>query len=464
MVTRSVPGPSNVPRGRRAAVWGLRLLQVALVLWPVVYWKGGVIDNEATAFVEAYLDERGFLSQIFDPRTTDFGNYQARELSYVADWVDAHVLLQLLRRDLVLLVPFSALVGGLALVAVFPRAAARAFPSLSPLRAGLCLLVFLSQFVWLSSAGLFYRSGKILLLPVLLALAARLIGTARSGEPRGGAARLRHAAVVGGLGLVGALLDRQGFFELAVALALVLVAFVLGHRLWATLAALAAAVAVAVVYNLALAPAAIHALNGYRPGFEYQALGLREFVSHPARFGQAAEVAGSYLRLLLGGLPPLVPVVVVVLVTIAWLRRPGPRRPRLEALGAAGAVLAAQWLMLALMIHRHEPMYTLPDHRLCYYPLVLMAVLTFALAGVSALATRLWGARFRLGANAVLAVLVVVNVVAWSGHRRRMEPWFPGQVDQSERLKSSLHSGRKDPGLNQYHGRLFDVLERHRSD
>jgi hypothetical protein len=437
---------------------------VGFVLWPIVYWDGGVIDNEATAFVEAYLDERSFLSQVFDPRRTDFGNYQARELSYAVDWVDAHVLVQLLHHGLVLLVPLSALVGGLALVAVFPRAVTRSFPSLSSITAGLWLLVFLSQFVWLSSAGLFYRSGKVLLLPVLLVLAAHLIVTARRGEPHEASARLHHAAVVGGLGLLAALLDRQGFFELAVALALVLAACAMGRRLWVTLAALATALVLAVTYNLLLAPAAIQALNGYKPSFAYQALGLGEFVSEPIRFAQAADVAGSYLRLLLGGLHPLVPVAALGLVTVAWLLRPGPRRPRLEKLGVAVGALASQWLMLALMIHRHEPMYTLPDHRLCYYPLVLMAVLTFALSGLSGLAVALWGARARLGVNTLLAVLVVANVAAWSGSWRRMEPWFPGQVAQSERLKSSLRTGAKDPRLDQYHGRLYEVLQRRRGD
>jgi hypothetical protein len=461
----TAPGPRPAASRRRTiAIWALRVLQVALVVWPIFYWDGGVIDNEATAFVEAYLDERGFLSQIFDPRRTDFGNYQARELSYVADWVDAHVVVRLLRRDLVVLAPFSALIGGLALVIVFPRAAARAFPALSPVTAGLWLLVFLSHFVWLSSAGLFYRSGKILLLPILLALAARVIAAAREGEPPAVGARLRLAGTVGGLGLVAALLDRQGFFELALALALVLVACALGRRLWATLAALATAVGVAVAYNLVLAPAAIQALNGYRPDFAYQSLDLGEFFSSPARFGQAAEVAGSYVRLLLGGLPPLVLVAGVVVLVVVWLVRPGPRPPRLEALGMGGAVLAAQWLMLALMIHRHEPMYTLPDHRLCYYPIVLTVLLTFALAGLSGWAGGLWGTRARRGVQAALVVLVVANVAAWPGHRKRMEPWFPGQVEQSERLKSSLRSGAKDPGLNQYHGRLYDVLQRHRGD
>jgi hypothetical protein len=269
---------------------------------------------------------------------------------------------------------------------------------------------------------------------------------------------------VGGLGLVAALLDRQGFFELAVALALVLAACVLGRRLWATLAALATALGLAVAYNLVLAPAAIQALNGYRPSFEYQALGLGEFVSEPARFVQAADVAGSYLSLLLGGLPPVVPLAAIVLLPVPWLLRPGPRRPRLEALGAAALALAAQWLMLALMIHRHEPMYTLPDHRLCYYPLVLMLVLAFALSGVSALATDLWGARARGVVGVLLCVVVAANVAAWSGHWRRMEPWFPGQVEQSERLKSSLRSGARHPGLDPYHGRLYDVLQRHRGE
>jgi hypothetical protein len=441
----------------------LILLQVGFVAWVGVYWEGGVLDTEATLFVTSYLDDRPFLRQVFDPDRNDFENYQARELSYAFDWVDARALDSLFRRGVVLLVPLSALVGSLALLVVLPAAVRPAFPELPAATAALALLVYLSHFVFLSSAGLFYRSGKILLVPLVVVLAALVVRAARRGEPEGLGGRILHGAGIFTLGCLASLLDRQGFFEVGVAAVLALAGLAAGRRLHATLVGLASSLAVAVAYNLWLAPFLVERLNGYRPSFAYQAVDVGRILHRPVRLAQAAELLASYSETLLGGIPAAALVALVVVVAGAWLLRPGRRRPRVTALAAAAAIVLGHGLMLVIMIQRHKAMYTLPDHRLAYYPLVFEGVLLFALCALLALVIRLWGRPARVLANAALALIVIANVLAWPRHRARMEPWFPDQVRQSALLKRSLQRGEVEPELHHYYRSTFDVLAARRA-
>jgi hypothetical protein len=159
----------------------------------------------------------------------------------------------------------------------------------------------------------------------------------------------------------------------------------------------------------------------------------------------------------------LVLLAVVVIVAVAWLGRPGSRRPRVVALAAAAAIVAAHGLMLVVMIQRHKALYTLPDHRLAYYPLVFAGALLFALCALLALVVRLWGRPARVLANAVLALIVLANVLAWPRLRARMEPWFPDQVRQSALLKRSLEKGEVEPELHAYYRSTFAVLTTRRA-
>jgi hypothetical protein len=248
--------------------------------------EGG--SRRATLFVTSYLDERPFLRQVFDPDRNDFENYQARELSYACDWVDARVLDSLFRRGTVLLVPLSAIVGSLALLVVLPVAVRAAFPELPVTTAGLALLAYLSHFVFLASAGLFYRSGKILLVPLLLVLASLVVRVARRGEPERLGGRILHGAVV----FAGCLasLDRQGFFGG------VATSSSAPSRLRSPPPATSSGSpprSRRPSDNLWLAPLLVERLNGYRPGFQYQTVDVG-LLRRPVRLSQAAELLASY--------------------------------------------------------------------------------------------------------------------------------------------------------------------------
>ena len=85
-------------RGQAAALFIARALVAAAILAPAWYWDGGLIEIEALEFIRHYLDPRGLLQKVFDPYTNDLGTYQARELSYFFDYLDARVFNVLIAR------------------------------------------------------------------------------------------------------------------------------------------------------------------------------------------------------------------------------------------------------------------------------------------------------------------------------------------------------------------------------
>ena len=68
-------------------VW---ILPLAIAVHAVFFWGAhGFIDKEGVVFVSNYLAERPWLAAIFDPHANDFGTFQARELSYAFDYLNA---------------------------------------------------------------------------------------------------------------------------------------------------------------------------------------------------------------------------------------------------------------------------------------------------------------------------------------------------------------------------------------
>ena len=119
-------------------------------------------------FVLNYLQKRPFFAQIFDPQINDWGAYQARELSYAFDLIDARIFAALLDHQVLLFVPFSGVLGLIAVSAVYFWGARRVL-GLNGVMASMLLSLFLSCIVVQASTPILYRSSKIVLSVALLA-------------------------------------------------------------------------------------------------------------------------------------------------------------------------------------------------------------------------------------------------------------------------------------------------------
>jgi hypothetical protein len=437
--------------GAGAGRWLGPALALALVAAPSLFWAGGVLEEEAIGFFRNYWSDRTVLQRIFDPRGYD--EFQARELSYAVDFLDAQWMKLVLDRGWLFFIPPSALAASLGVVLAWGIGLPRALPGLDRATAWAVLLVYLSNFAVLSTMGLFYRSAKPLVPPLLLAVLLLLLRELRSP----GAAPRRALAWVYALCLAIRLLDRQGLFYTACLTAVLAASWTRTRRVAPFAAAGAASLATWLVYNYALGPWIIHAVNGYWPSLKFQRF-------RPARLAdvepwiESLGLLGDWTSVLLGGLPLWVPTAAGLFLLVLhsrWRKRGADRRDvRLAGLLFLGA--AAQVAMVAVMVQRHDPV-TWIDHRAWYYPLPYQALLLLALAWGLERVARARGGRLPRLVPAVLALLALANVAQWPDRRRVMEsgPWFADASRRSDRLERSFRTGQADPLLDGDHRRFF---------
>jgi hypothetical protein len=450
---RSAPSASG--SGRREWAWAA--LALAFVAAPAVFWGGRAVFDETLSFIlRRYWSGRSVLQIVFDPRGWDF--YQARELSYALDFLDSLWVRLLLSRDILVLVPPTSVVASLAVVAIGLRLAPRALPSLDRATRWLVLLVFLSNFVFVSTMGWLYRATKPLVAPLLLGLLLFVVAEHRQPRLRPWAGSLAVFAT----SLAMSLIDRQGlFYVLALAGCLVLAWIFTRRGLALALGAFAAA-AVWAAYNYALGPWIIHEVNGYWPEFRFQRLRPARLL-HLRPWVAAVDLLGDWTSVLLGGLPEAALAAAVPAAALAWTWRTR-RRPLRLAFGLAigAAAVAGQLAMIAIMVQRHEPV-TWADHRLWYYPLPYQALVAF---GVLWALDRRTIARGRSAARLVrfgLGALVVANAAQWPEKRLVMqtEPAFAEELRGSQLLSRSLAGAHAAPGLAGDHRRFyFECLRR----
>ena len=458
-----------------ALVYGL-ILAFALV-GPAVFWRGGVLEREAAVYIAQYTGERPMLHKVFDPRANDLGTYQARELSYFVDYLDAQFYRLVLREfDVPLFIPMSALVTSLALVVVFMWGVRHVTNNIGFVAGTLLLGCLLSSFVFVSTMGIFYRSGKGLVAVTLLALLfhVRRVQQRRKGSEPTMRLLTRDAFVVFCLALVAGLLDRQGFFYVLTACVMLGVHYRWTKELRDLVAAFAVAAVVLLLYNFVIAPVTIRILNGYWPDFSYQRLPPREVLSVPIYAAFALAMLVQNALLVFGGIQFLAGLALIGLAgglfyvtrqvargdrvnhIMSRLRYEPDRRVVIYVVLAFGA----QVLMFALMIARAKYIYFSLDHRYWYYAMPFLVTLLFAvLLALDAAVARLSPNR-RWLVSVVLSVVILSNLTTLNQHRRTMRAWawFGAVYVQSEAFRSSLRNGAPDPRLD---GWYKPVLEYH---
>jgi hypothetical protein len=404
--------------------WLAVLLPLAAAVAPYFAFPGGFIHPEAKAYLIHYNDHRSFLAKIFDPNYNDNGLYQARELSYTFDWLDAQAIDAGIRAGYPEFFPVSHALGILFIAVVEIECARRKKTGVGV--AGACLLVaiFLTDPVVFISAGCYVRSAKVIVAAAFLGFLHFLEDLVLGEDPPPPSAGSGSIARYGGgacaLAMTLSLLDRQGFFFAITAIPL-LAALALStaradpSRRALALAACgcAAAVVAAIAYDVVLAPLLIRALNGIEADFFYQRLPVLEVVYRPTHlaeggrwlFEQASFFVGgsSAIR---GGTFLLAAVAALALVA----------RERAKAAAVALSSLAAFLLMFAIMIFRHPPLLW-DDVKRGYYGIPFAVFLLFGVTLAAGRARVHLGRRSRL-VELGLGVWLAANVAALPEHVR----------------------------------------------
>ncbi len=445
------------------------LVTLLCVFIPAVFWKGGVLEGESTYFIINYGDARTLPQKIFNPLANDFNMYQARELSYVFDYLNAQFFLFLLKRfDVTFFVPLFAVVSTILIIFIFRRGVRKTLPGLDRLTTELLLLPFLTCFVMVSTMGMYYRSAKPMLAPVLLALLFQVLRTAQR-RAAGLLVERRWTLVTPQslitffLLVVAALLDRQGFFYVLSACALLLVHCGLTGRLKDLLIASFAAAAFAHVYNLWLGPAIILAVNGQPPDFTFQQIPAEAWANLPLNCLQAGRLLIANLATLAGGYL-VVGYVVLGLATAGLLWRtlvfygiaePGRRWEHFKssqslAILYALIIIALHVVMFGVMIARHPYVYTWIDHWYWYYPLPFLVVALFGLAVFLNATLPEWQTVSRRLLRVALILIAASNLAHLPAYRSLMATgeWFGPIYTMTENLKASIRHRYPHPDLS----------------
>ena len=462
-------GQNFPPLATRALKVLAVLLPVGLIVHAVTFWGHGIIDSEAMEFVLNYLQKRPFLAQIFDPQINDWGAYQARELSYVFDFVDARLFAALLDRHVLLFVPLSGVLGLIAASAIYFWGS-RKILGLDVVTSCLLLSLFLSCIVVQASTPILYRSSKVILCVALFGFLFYLLALLRAEKPR---VTLLKSVSLFLLGLIMALCDRQGFYFLGTATALTALVWLINkgrgestqHAYLPVVGANIAAIITAIIYNRLLMPLLIHVLNGYWPDFTYQNLSVSA-VLDPSLPGKTWNMFQQQVSFFFGSVPfvVLVAIGLIVAIAIVWRSRTAINQINFTLVVVSVLSILAVIGMLALMIARHPQLYSIRDHAFWYYTLAVHAVFLFGITVWVSFLSPATRSRISPLLYALIVILIVLNFRAYGWQRQTITTgngWFAGQFEHSQALVSQFATAPpdRDKLLNQTSDLFLDDQE-----
>jgi hypothetical protein len=450
------------------------ILLFGMVLIPTIFWHGGILEIEATTFMPQYLDNRTILQKVFDPNSNDWNTFQARELSFFFDYIDANFYYFLLRAtNVALYIPFSSFLASFLIIAVWYIGTKKTLPKLPTYISTLILVLLLTSFVFVSTMGLYYRSGKPMLAPIGLALMFYIlwVGQKTFTKPAKISSLLltKDSAVVFLLSLLMGLLDRQGFFYTLVACIVLSIHYFFKRRLQDLLIGSLLAAIFLQLYNSYIGPNIVHIINGYWPDPSYQKISYIELLSQPSLFVKATNLLIDNTIAIFGSFNILFYISVIVVCAFVFYKKGIIQEGKLKTLpyrlgvGYALIIFSLQVLMFALMISKHHYVYDWVDHRFWYYPLSYVTTVIFGLAILVNNILPLINSSSRKLLCMLLIFMSLSNLLNLQHYKDLMlsSYWFLPVYEQAEMLKKSFQTNVVNPELNkEYRSVYFQSLHK----
>ena len=358
-----------------------------MMVWSVCWQHGGVLAPEIEDRLPYYLSDGSLPGKLYDSDYLERGMYQARELSYFFDFIDC----KFIALSIALGVPhFFSLTQYVFLVLI-------SFTlwrfGVEDLKAQRWIVLLVLLLFWTTPAvflgGTFFRTAKIgtaLTIVVLYRQIYRILSAAL--ENPAFHLSWRWWLVCFGWAWASTLFDRQGVFLVGV-FAIFLGVWYFCHRDKTVLkltGAFLAALVLSLSYNYIIAPLLTLSINHYWPDFKYQHLPWQALAQKPPFYvGAGISLYFDVIRFFLGNIPSWGAVLVfVALACLAWatgLWRVESKLHFLIALGSFLCLTILIWVMLVLMVLRHESLIR-PELRRLYYllPVVSLFAMTLLLA------------------------------------------------------------------------------------
>jgi len=425
---------------------------MALIAGSFLFWYGGLVDPEGCLYIASYLDDgRSIASRIFDPRRNEWGHYQARDLGFLIEFVDAQCFRLLYRAGHFHFLSCVQVFTAAAFCAIFLVGTRLVFPEIPAFVSALLLLVFWSDVVPSASIAVYYRAGRLVLGTVLLLLFFLVAAHYRRRE-----SRLPRLLAIAGLLIAGGLIDRQGFFVAAAGACVLAIGAGRGRSADRRLfAAFAAPTVVLIAYDVLIGPALVHRFNGYYPSLDYQKRTLALLWERPVYLLRSGFYLLEQASFWFGGVPVALFALAFAAAALAYLRWRG----RALRLGFWAAGFGLVYTMALLMMVRHPPIYTFVDHRRWYYPLIIHVLFLMGAVLVASEA-RAWIARRSFLAVGILALAVAGNLYRLPDHRRKMleSGYYRAMVERTFLVRNALQASTGNAALDSASAGLFERM------
>lgn len=423
---------------------------LAILALSVVFNEFGLLHFEWWhSYVNFHLGPGSVWAKIFDNRTLDQGVYAGRELSYLVDHIDMEAMALSVRLGFPLFISVVHVLLSVVIGVGLACFASRDLRLGSLIGLLLALLFWTTPFIYLS---FLMRTAKILTaLGAVWLVLAIWRASATAGESKEAKLGWRQGVGVGIGALIMSFADRQGFYFLVCALGLVGLEWALSRRRVARdiCLVLLGVLLVELVYFYKIAPALTQRFWHYESDFSFNQLPWDALLKEPGVYArQSWELLLQSIAFTLGSIPRWLAAVILGVLwgnmvvqdisTRVWRRHvPG-------SLVFAG-MMAALWVMYALMILRHPPLLW-PDIQTHYYwiPTASLVILGAAWAvGYG------WSGNIRaqIIIAGILSCLLVANVAALPGHRRIFTTGHLASSIEASDIMRFAFMNRGDPGF-----------------
>ena len=365
------------------------LLSFLFALISIVNMQGGILHQEMCIRLPFYLSDTPLINKIFDSQIVDGDMYQARELSYVLDFIDCKFVEFSVEQGFPHFLSITHYLFSIAIGCVLWLFCLKAL-NLKPLISlGLFVLFWTSPSIILGEN--IYRTGKIsvaLLAAILFYVIYKIVVISKEEKDFQISKKVWVLYVAAIFSIP--YLDQQGAF-LAIATFVffaIWMFFVRQRNVYIMFLICAASIILHVLYRYLIAPQLTFMLNGYWPNFNYQTLPLGTFFKNIDYYLSA----GFFLyldtfRFLIGNPPRILGIGILlfcIIFPVFYLyKQPGlSAKYRKLFIVALVDLLITNLLLIimnALMVLRHPPV-MLPNMIITYYWLPTNVIIVMMLA------------------------------------------------------------------------------------
>ncbi len=375
---------------------------------------GGLLHPETNTRLPHYLSKsKSILEKIFDIRMTDYGLFQARELSYLFDIFDCSFISFSFNNGFP---HFMSVTYMLALIAagiihyLFCRKVLK-----NGFLTTLLTLLLLYTACCVFMSGNFYRTAKIgcavSFYTLIVMIYANYIKDGRH-------AKWYMPAVIAILSLISCLFDKQGYF-LCIGLVLLIVLFSLNDKNSNIFKAcglpVISALFIYLAWNYIISPAVTFRLFGYHANFSYQDVSIIS-AFEPVTVIKSIGLYLDTFRLFFGNIPAVLSIAASIFVMIIFYLVMKPGKITVLIIITAAALIV---FMNSIMLARHSPLLW-PDVRREFYWLPATFILLFLLTVLIEKIKEKYPA-YKPFIQILLALLIIGNISMLKDNRSIIE-------------------------------------------